>query len=145
MLNLKSKRVELQRDSLTTEEANTLFQSAYKEIIGPKRDCNHGHGYMSKYPSRARLVEARLEQARATAAEKERNKQLEGEVDMLKEKVAQQDEETERKVEEAKLKIQQEEAIKREELRREMMEQMAQMIAAERQALTQQVIHMRLV
>ena len=49
---------------------------------------------------------------------------------MLKQKDAQRNEETERKVQEAKLMIQKEEANKREQLRTELMEQMAKMIAA---------------
>jgi hypothetical protein len=80
VVNLRSRRVEMQRDNLTHEEKNIIFQSSYRQITGTKRTVVHGHGYMAKYPTRAELMDAQIEQARATVAEKEKNKHFEAEV-----------------------------------------------------------------
>jgi hypothetical protein len=72
VVNLRSRRVEMQRDNLTHEEKNIIFQSSYRQITGTKRTVVHGHGYMVKYPTRAELMDAQIEQARATVAEKEK-------------------------------------------------------------------------
>ncbi|WVZ89985.1 hypothetical protein U9M48_036327 [Paspalum notatum var. saurae] len=139
VLNLHSKKVELNRDNLTHEEQNILFQSSYREIIPCKRTTIHGHGYMTKYPTRAELMDAQIKQSRATAAEQERNKQLEGEVQRLREEHADQTAQTDRKVEEATQKIQKEEAIKREEMRKQIKEDMAAFFALQTQASTLQI------
>jgi hypothetical protein len=68
VVNLHSSRVEMERDNLTHEEENIIFQSSYREITGTKRTVVHGHGYMAKYPTRAELMDAQIEQAHATAA-----------------------------------------------------------------------------
>jgi hypothetical protein len=73
VVNLRSRHVEMERDYLTHEEENT----------GTKRIVVHGHGYMAKYPTRAKLMDAQIEQARATATEQEKNKHLEAEVQRL--------------------------------------------------------------
>jgi hypothetical protein len=73
----------MERDNLTHEEENIIFQSSYREITGTKRTVVHGHGYMAKYPTRAKLMDAQIEQARATATEQEKNKHLEAEVQRL--------------------------------------------------------------
>jgi hypothetical protein len=62
----------MQRDNLTHEEKNIIFQSSYRQITGTKRTVVHCHGYMAKYPTRAELMDAQIEQARATVAEKEK-------------------------------------------------------------------------
>jgi hypothetical protein len=72
VVNLRSRRVEMQRDNLTHEEKNIIFQSSYRKITGTKRTVVHGQGYMAKYPTRAELMDAQIEQARATVAEKEK-------------------------------------------------------------------------
>ena len=115
MLNLRGRQEELQRDSLTQEEQNILFQSSYREIIGGKTTVIHGRGYMVKYPTRAELMDAQIEQARKTAAEQEKNINLEGEVQRLREQLANEAAEMDRKVEEARHQIQEEEQIKRDE------------------------------
>ena len=138
MLNLHSKIVELNRDNLTHEEQNILFQSNYREIIPCKRTAIHGHGYMAKYPTRAELMDAQIKQSRATAAEQERNKQLESEVQRLREKLADSTQ-TDRKVEEATRKIQEEEEIKREEMRMQIKENIAAFFVQQTQASALQV------
>ncbi|WVZ89691.1 hypothetical protein U9M48_036061, partial [Paspalum notatum var. saurae] len=109
-----------------------------REIIPCKRTAIHGHGYMAKYPTRAELMDAQIKQSRATAAEQERNKQLEGVVQRLREEHADQTAQTDRKVEEATQKIQKEEAIKREEMRKQIKEDMAAFFALQTQASTLQ-------
>jgi regulator of replication initiation timing len=90
---------------------------SYREITGTKRTIVHGHGYMAKYPTRAELMDAQIEQARATAAEQEKNKHLEVEVQRLREQLVNEVVATDRKVEEVRRQIQEEEDIKREKLR----------------------------
>ena len=143
MLNLRGRQEELQRDNLTQEEQNILFQSSYREIIGGKRTVIHGHGYMAKYPTRAELMDAQIEQARKTAAEQEKNINLEGEVQRLREQLANEAAETDRKVEEARHQIQEEEQIKRDEFRQQLREEMASWLAEQREASTQLVINMQ--
>jgi hypothetical protein len=54
---------------LSIEEENNIFQSTYKNIIGCKSSKLHGHGYLTKYPTRKTLMEAQIEEhARASAA-----------------------------------------------------------------------------
>jgi hypothetical protein len=72
VVNLRSRRVEMQRDNLPHEEENIIFQSSYREITGTKRTIVHGHGYMAKYPTRAELMDAQNEQARAIVVEQEK-------------------------------------------------------------------------
>lgn len=141
VLNLNQKKVELERDSFTNEEQNILFQSSYREIIDCKRPAIRGHGYMAKYPTRAELMDAQIEQSRATAAEQEKNKHLEGEVQRLREELADQTAQTDRKVEDAAKKIQEEESIKREEMRKQMKEDMAAFFAQQTKAAALQVTY----
>ncbi|WVZ52400.1 hypothetical protein U9M48_003460 [Paspalum notatum var. saurae] len=88
---------------------------------------------MVKCPTRAELMDAQIEQSRATAAEQERNKQLESEVQRLREKLADSTQ-TDRKVEEATWKIQEEEEIKREEMRKQIKENIAAFFVQQTQA-----------
>jgi len=141
--NLRAKEVELKRDRLTNEEQNIVFQSSYGEVIQSKRPNIHGHGYMAKYPTRVELMEAQIKLARATAAEKEKNKNLEGEVQRLREELADQTAQTDRKVEEATQKIQEEEEIKREEMRKQINADMAALFAQQTQGFALQVTNMQ--
>ncbi|WVZ64050.1 hypothetical protein U9M48_013626 [Paspalum notatum var. saurae] len=136
--NLRAKELELEKDGLTNEEQNIVFQSSYNEIIQCKRPTIHGHGYMAKYPMRVELMEAQIKLARDTAAEKEKNKNLEGEVQRLREELADQTAQTDKKVEEATQKIQEEEKIKREEMRKQIKEDMAVFFAKQTQGLALQ-------
>ncbi|KAJ1253746.1 hypothetical protein BS78_K200100 [Paspalum vaginatum] len=141
MVNVQ--KVELKRDRLTNEEQNIILQSSYREIIGCKRTVIHGDGYVAKYPTRAELMDAQIEQARGTAAEQERNKYLEVEVQRLREELAGQTAETDRKVDEATWKIQEEESMKREELRKQLKKEMAAWFAKRGEATDLQVTNMQ--
>jgi hypothetical protein len=110
---LRSRHAEMQRDNLTHEEENIISQSSYREITGTKRIVVHGHGYMAKYPTRAELMDAQIEQARATAVEQEKNEHLEAEVQRLREQLANEVASTDRKVEGVRRQIQEEEDTKR--------------------------------
>jgi hypothetical protein len=56
----------MQRGNLTHEEENIIFQSSYM-VTRTKRTIVHGHGYMTKYPTTAELMDAQIKQACATA------------------------------------------------------------------------------
>jgi hypothetical protein len=62
VVNLRWRRVEMQRGNLTHEEENIIFM-----VTVTKRTIVHGHGYMAKYPTTAELMDAQIEQACATA------------------------------------------------------------------------------
>jgi membrane protein insertase Oxa1/YidC/SpoIIIJ len=70
---------------------------------------------MAKVPTRSQLMAAKLEeQARASAAAEQKNIEVQGEVEKLKEKVANLEAEREMIIEESKWQIQREEEKKRE-------------------------------
>ncbi|WVZ53479.1 hypothetical protein U9M48_004411 [Paspalum notatum var. saurae] len=131
---LKEREVDQQRDNLTCEEKNDVFLKSYKEVIGCKTTRMHGLGYLAKYPKRAQLMDAQIEQSRASSATQEKSKELEAEVQKLKEEFARQVAERDRLAEENKRQIQEEEQIKREELREQVMEDMLAMLAAGQQS-----------
>jgi hypothetical protein len=139
VVNLCSRRVEMERDNLTHEEEKIIFQSSYRDITGTKRTILHGHGYMAKYPTRAELMDAQIEQARAITAEQEKNNHLEAEFQRLREQLANELPSTDRKVEEVRREIQ-EEDIKREKLREQLKQDMAAMFTEQTKASTQTVI-----
>jgi predicted nucleic acid-binding Zn-ribbon protein len=94
---------------------------------------------MAKYPTRAELMDVQIEQACATTAEQEKNKHLEAEVQRLREQHENGTASTDRKVEEVRRQIQ-EEDIKREKLREQLKQDMAAMFAEQTEASTQTVI-----
>ncbi|KAJ1275110.1 hypothetical protein BS78_05G111200 [Paspalum vaginatum] len=91
----------------------------------------HGLGYLVKYPTRAQLMDTQIEQSRASATTQEKIKELEAELQKLKEEFARRVAERDRLAEENKRQIQEEEQIKREEVREQVMEDMLTMLAAE--------------
>ena len=126
--------------SLTREEENVFFQSSYKETTGCKATRLHGHGYLSKYPTQSRMLNVQfLEQARATAATNQKNIELQGEVESLKEKLEKEVAERERILEEKMQQLQEEEDKKRQALREEMRKEMLAALAEQREATLQQV------
>lgn len=107
---------------LSTEEENSIFQSSYKESIGCKTSTVHGHGYMSKRPTQMESMKAQLrEQVRATDITNQRNIELQDEVDKLNEKIANQEAESERRLEEKMQQFREEESNKLQALREEFM------------------------
>jgi hypothetical protein len=80
---------ELQVDRLlSTEEENNIFQSTYNNIIRCKSSKIHGHGYLTKYPTRRQLMEAQMEEhAHASAVAHQKNLQLESKVQQLEEQL----------------------------------------------------------
>jgi hypothetical protein len=134
------RRVEMERDTLIHEEENIIFQSSYREITGNKRTVVLGQGYMAKYPTRAELMDAQIEQARATAVEQEKNKHLEAEVQRLQEQPANEVASTDRKVEEVRRQIQEQEDIKREKLGEQLKQDMTAMFVEQTEASTQTVL-----
>lgn len=78
-----------ERFDLTREEENAIFQTTFKETTGCKANRLHGHGYLSRYPTRSQVMESKfLEQARATVATNQKNIELESQVQLLNEKLA---------------------------------------------------------
>jgi hypothetical protein len=100
---------------ISPEEEDIIFQSTYKQSTGCKTSKIHGYGYMAKVPTRSQLMATKLEeQARASAAAEQKNIEVQGEVEKLKEKVANLEAEREMIIEESKWQIQREEEKKRE-------------------------------
>jgi predicted nuclease with TOPRIM domain len=119
---------------ISPEEEDIIFQSTYKQSTGCKTSKIHGYGYMAKVPTRSQLMATKLEeQARASAAAEQKNIEVQGEVEKLKEKVANLEAEREMIIEESKRQIQQEEEKKREvfkeALREELRQEMLSMLA----------------
>jgi hypothetical protein len=86
---------------LTREEENAIFQTSFKETTGCKANRLHGHGYLSRYPTRSQMMDSKfLEQARATAATNQKNIELETQVHLLNEELASEVAEWERIVQE---------------------------------------------
>ena len=82
---------------LTREEENAIFQTSFKETTRCKANRLHGHGYLSRYPTRSQVMDSKfLEQARATAATNQKNIELENQVQLLNEKLASEVAERER-------------------------------------------------
>ena len=90
---------------MTTEEENSIFQSSFKETTCCKANRPYGHGYLSSY------------QTRATTNQK--NIELQGEVQVLKEKLANEVAERERILQEKIQELQEEEDRKRQLLQEE--------------------------
>ncbi|KAJ1289088.1 hypothetical protein BS78_02G138200 [Paspalum vaginatum] len=83
--------IEAQNDLeiLPDEELDNVFRSTYNETTGGKSSRLHGRGYLAKRPKLTERMRAEMdEQARATAATKQKNVELEEEVRSLKEKIA---------------------------------------------------------
>ncbi|PUZ46416.1 hypothetical protein GQ55_7G077100 [Panicum hallii var. hallii] len=98
---------------------------------------------MAKVPTRSQLMAAKLEeQARASAAAEQKNIEVQGEVEKLKEKVANLEAEREMIIEESKRQIQQEEEKKievfKEALREELRQEMLSMLAEQKKEELQQ-------
>jgi hypothetical protein len=78
----------------------TTFKSGCN-ISRCKANRLHGHGYLSRYPTRSQVMDSKfLEQARATAATSKKNIELETQVQLLNEKLASEVAERERIVQE---------------------------------------------
>lgn len=120
-----------ERFDLTTEEENAIFQTTFKETTGCKANRLHGHGYLSRYPTRSQVMESKfLEQARATVATNQKNIELESQVQLLNEKLACEVAERERILQEKMQALQEEEERKRQVLREEMRQEMVAALAA---------------
>ncbi|RLM51458.1 uncharacterized protein C2845_PMPSC055550 [Panicum miliaceum] len=116
-----------ERAFLTPEEEDIVFQSTYKQSTGCKTDKLLGHGYMAKFPTRSQLMTAKLEeQARASAAAQQKNIEVQGEVEKLKEKLANLEAERYMIIEESKRQIQQEEEKKRQAFKEALREELRQ-------------------
>lgn len=103
---------------LAQEDGDRIFHKSYMDTTGCKRSKPHGHGYLSKYPTRTEQMHAKIqEQALATAVANQRNDELQGEVEELKEQMVQK----ERMFEERVQQIKEEESKKREELKAELL------------------------
>jgi hypothetical protein len=119
---------------LTREEENAIFQTSFKETTGCKANRLHGHGYLSRYPTRSQVMDSKfLEQARATAATSKKNIELETQVQLLNEKLASEVAERERIVQEKMQALQEEEERKRQLLREEMRKEMVAALTAAQQ------------
>ena len=59
---------------LSTEEENSVFQSAYKESTGCKTSKQHVHGYLAKYPTQRQLMDAQIEEHSRVASEAQKKK-----------------------------------------------------------------------
>ena len=102
-----------ERFDLTREEENAIFQTTFKETTGCKANRLHGHGYLSRYPTRSQVMESKfLEQARATVATNQKNIELESQVQLLNEKLACEVAERERILQEKMQALQEEEEKK---------------------------------
>jgi S-adenosylhomocysteine hydrolase len=89
------------RYDMTREEENAIFQTSFKETTGCKANRLHGHGFLSRYPTRSEVMDSKfLEQAHATAATNQKNIELEAQVQLLNEKLASEVAERERIVQE---------------------------------------------
>lgn len=120
-----------ERFKLTREEENAIFQTTFKETTGCKANRLHGHGYLSRYPTRSQVMESKfLEQARATVATNQKNIELESQVQLLNEKLACEVAERERILQEKMQALQEEEERKRQVLREEMRQEMVAALAA---------------
>ena len=119
-----------ERFHLTREEENAIFQTTFKETTGCKANRLHGHGYLSRYPTRSQVMESKfLEQARATVATNQKNIELESQVQLLNEKLACEVAERERILQEKMQALQEEEEKKRQVLREEMRQEMVAALA----------------
>jgi hypothetical protein len=103
-----------ERFDLTREEENAIFQTTFKETIGCKANRIHGHGYLSRYPTRSQVMESKfLKQARAIVATNQKNIELESQVQLLNEKLACEVAEQERILQEKMQALQEEEERKK--------------------------------
>lgn len=126
---------------VSTAEENMIFQSSYRETTQVKASKLHGHGYMSKYRTRTKLMRENLEvHARAEAAAKERSLKFEAQVENLKLQLAQEAEEREREKEENRRKMQEELESAKIALREEMKQELRNMLAQQKAGATNQVI-----
>nr|TKW28076.1 hypothetical protein SEVIR_3G300500v2 [Setaria viridis] len=115
-------------------EENNVFQICYKQSTRCKTHRTHGHGYLSKTPSRSELLKAQIqEQARAREAANHKNNTLQQKVDKLEEQLANEKAERERILEEKLLQIQEEENNKRQALREDIMKEMLSKFAEQRE------------
>jgi hypothetical protein len=111
----------------------TTFKSGCN-ISRCKANRLHGHGYLSRYPTRSQVMDSKfLEQARATAATSKKNIELETQVQLLNEKLASEVAERERIVQEKMQALQEEEERKRQLLREEMRKEMVAALTAAQQ------------
>lgn len=104
---------------------------------------------MSKFPTPTERMHAQIdEQARVTAATQRQNVELHGEVQNLREQLANERVERDRILEESRRQIQEEEhnarLALREQLREELREEMMSMLEQHREASTQQVIQFKI-
>ena len=119
---------------MTREEENAIFQTSFKETTGCKANKLHGHGYLSRYPTRSQVMDSKfLEQACAMTATNQKNIELESHVQLLNEKLVSEVAERERILQEKMQALQEEEERKRQVLREEMRKEMIVALAIAQQ------------
>jgi hypothetical protein len=121
-MKVQEKCVESDRFALPNLEQNIIFQSTYKQSTGCKTSTTYGHGYMCTRPTEKESMQDQIErQASATLAANRKNKELEDEIVKLKEKLVNQEAESDRKLEEKMQRFKEEESLKLQAFKDELM------------------------
>jgi len=77
----------LEANLISKEQERQILHDTYKETIGCKSRRGPGHGYLAKYPTQSQLINEQIEEQACSAAALKKSREMQAEVEKLKEQV----------------------------------------------------------